>query len=81
MEGIEFLLKKKARKRAPTLIVAAYNIAKLGGYIGRNNDGFPGPHVMAKGLRRLSDIVKIMKLLGIENFEKFRKIIDKLFYG
>ena len=52
------------------MIEATLIIAKLGGFLGRKNDKFPGPHVIAKGLRRLSDIVNISKLLRIENFEE-----------
>ena len=32
-------------------------IAKLGGYLGRNNDGPPGHIVMWRGLSRLADIL------------------------
>jgi hypothetical protein len=53
-------------------------IAKLGGFIGRKNDGFPGPHVIAKGFRRLSDIKYILKQVGIKKNEK---ILEKTNMG
>lgn len=76
MESIKFLLQKKTQKTAPTLIEAVFMIAKLGGFLGRKGDGLPGPHVIAKGLRRLSDIVHISKIVSEENFEKIMRGIN-----
>lgn len=40
----------------PTLGEAVGWIAKLGGFLGRKHDGFPGVKTLWRGLRRLDDI-------------------------
>mgnify|MGYP001252730798 CR=1 FL=1 len=40
----------------PTLHQAVIWIARLGGFLGRKGDGFPGPKTIWQGLRRLDDI-------------------------
>ena len=40
----------------PTLMSATRMIARLGGFLGRKHDGYPGPTVIWRGLQRLSDI-------------------------
>ena len=42
-----------------TIKKAVFEIAKLGGFLGRKSDGFPGVKVLWRGLTRLDDIVKI----------------------
>jgi hypothetical protein len=37
-------------------------VGRLGGYMGRANDGEPGPESLAIGLRRLADMVTGWKL-------------------
>ena len=41
----------------PTAYEAIRMIAKLGGFLGRKSDGFPGPTTLWRGLERLADIV------------------------
>ncbi len=45
----------------PTLQKCVWMIAKLGGYIGRNNDGPPGIKNLWKGLQKLNTILNAMK--------------------
>jgi len=42
----------------PTLQQATLWIAKLGGFIGRKSDGYPGVTVIWRGLQRLNDITE-----------------------
>lgn len=44
----------------PTLKKCVWMIAKLGGYIGRNNDGPPGIKNLWRGLQKLNTILKAM---------------------
>ena len=43
---------------APTIKDAIRLIAHLGGFLGRKNDGDPGPITLWRGWRRLSDLVE-----------------------
>jgi hypothetical protein len=47
---------RKAPTAPPSLGQVMHSIAKLGGFPGRKSDGFPGPTVLWRGLRRLDDI-------------------------
>ena len=38
-------------------------IARLGGFLARNHDGFPGVKTLWRGLQRLHDIASTWKLL------------------
>lgn len=49
------LKKEKPPKESPTLYSMIVMIAKLGGFLGRKSDGFPGPQVMWTGLQRMRD--------------------------
>ncbi|MFH0898066.1 MAG: IS4 family transposase [bacterium] len=49
----------KAPKKPCTIREAVFLIAKLGGFLGRKSDGFPGVKVLWRGLTRLDDIVEI----------------------
>ena len=42
----------------PTLAEVVNWIARLGGFLGRKGDGFPGVKVLRRGLSRLHDIVQ-----------------------
>ena len=42
----------------PTLAQVVLSIAKLGGFLGRKGDGYPGVKVLWRGLSRLDDIVQ-----------------------
>lgn len=47
----------------PTLSQAVIWIARLGGFLARTHDGFPGPKTIWQGLRRLDDIADTWRLL------------------
>lgn len=47
----------------PTLSQAVLWIARLGGFLARKSDGFPGPKTIWRGLRRLDDIADTWLLL------------------
>lgn len=47
---------RTAPTQPPSLGQAMRSIAKLGGFAGRKSDGYPGPAVLWRGLRRLDDI-------------------------
>lgn len=53
---------KNPPSKPPTLSEAVRMIAKLGGFLGRKHDGYPGPMVIWRGLQRLSDIAAIWAL-------------------
>jgi hypothetical protein len=48
--------KRKPPKKPPTLDVMIHMIATFGGFLGRKNDGFPGPQSIWIGLQRIKDI-------------------------
>lgn len=47
--------KEKPPKEPPSLYSIIIMIAKLGGFLARKSDGFPGPKVMWQGLQRMRD--------------------------
>jgi hypothetical protein len=49
------LKKEKPPKEPPSLYSMIIMIAKLGGFLARKSDGFPGPKVMWQGLQRMRD--------------------------
>jgi len=57
--------KEKVRQEIPNLADAIKQIAKLGGYMDRKNDGPPGPKPMWIGMHRLHYMVEGYKLRGI----------------
>ena len=50
-------LRPDKTKSPKTLSHYLVKLAKLGGYLARNNDGPPGPTVIWRGLARLHDVV------------------------
>jgi hypothetical protein len=50
-------MKKSPPKHPPKLSEIILIIAKLGGFLGRKSDGFPGPKVMWIGMQRMKDFV------------------------
>ena len=48
----------------PTMQKAILMLARLGGFLGRKNDGDPGMKVVWRGLRRLDDIVETYKIFA-----------------
>lgn len=53
---------KLVQKQPLTLSQAIWLIARMGGYIGRNNDGPPGIKTLWRGLRKLHDIMQVYLL-------------------
>ena len=47
--------KKPPPKKPPKLNEIIMLIAKMGGFLGRKRDGFPGPKVMWIGMQRMKD--------------------------
>lgn len=52
----------KPPAKPPTLLEATKMIAKLGGFLGRAGDGFPGSASLWQGMQRLADIVIAWRL-------------------
>ena len=50
-------------KEPPSIQQAVIWIARLGGFLARNHDGFPGVKTLWRGLQRLHDIASTWKLL------------------
>lgn len=50
-------------KQPPTLGQAVLWIARLGGFLARRGDGFPGVKTIWRGLSRLADLVSMWRLL------------------
>jgi len=57
---------EKPPQQAPSLKTAVIWIARLGGFLGRKGDGFPGPQVLWRGWKRLEDITAIFAILKNE---------------
>jgi len=49
---------KKLPDKAPTILEAVVMIAKLGGFLARNSDGFPGVTVIWRGLTKFYTIIE-----------------------
>lgn len=49
--------------KVPTLYTVMIQIARLGGFLARKGDGFPGPITIFKGMRVLYDIAAVYKIL------------------
>jgi len=47
-----------------TLCEANRLIARLGGYLGRKNDGEPGAESLGLGLSRLMDMARVWRMRG-----------------
>lgn len=56
--------KKPAPKKPPTLAVILRLIAGLGGYLGRKQDGPPGPKTMWIGMQRMGDFATAWSAFG-----------------
>lgn len=55
--------KKRGRKKKLKVKDCILYIAKLGGFIGRKNDGFPGPEVIWRGLVRFLEMKHFLQTL------------------
>ena len=53
-------------EKQPTLNEAIRTMAKLGGFIGRKNDGEPGTTSLWRGIQRLDDITEIFKVMSTQ---------------
>lgn len=56
----------EAMTTVPSLQTAVVWIARLGGFLGRKGDGFPGSEVLWRGWRRLVDLTAMYELLNAE---------------
>jgi hypothetical protein len=54
----------KPPEEAPSIHSAIRMIARLGGFMGRKNDGSPGTMVLWRGLHRLNDIASVWLLMN-----------------
>ena len=64
--------KKPPPSKPPTLNQMIILIAKLGGFLGRKSDGYPGPQVMWTGIQRMKDFTLA--------WETFQPIIKSQIY-
>lgn len=66
LEALYFFSHKTKKNPAVpiTIFEAVILIAKLGGFLGRNGDGFPGVKVIWLGLKSLADITASFRLWG-----------------
>ena len=53
----------------PTAAEVVAMIARLGGFLGRKNDGYPGVKVLWRGLKRLLDIAEVYRLFADHEME------------
>lgn len=56
------LTKKPIPKQAPSLQAIIVMIAKLGGFLGRKSDGYPGSKVMWIGMQRMRDFAQAWEI-------------------
>lgn len=54
--------KDKTRKTINTVKVAVVEIAKLGGFLARRHDGFPGPTSIWRGFRKLANATEMWEI-------------------
>jgi hypothetical protein len=55
--------KKKGKKiNIHTIKAAVFSIARLGGFLARKNDGYPGSIVLWRGWKRLQDLIEGFQL-------------------
>ncbi len=54
--------KKPIPEQPPSLHTIIIMIAKLGGFLGRKSDGFPGPKVMWAGIQRMKDFAQAWEI-------------------
>ena len=54
---------KKLPEKPPTILEAVIMVAKLGGFLARKSDGFPGVKVIWRGLTALNTILAALPYL------------------
>ena len=59
--------KKKVRVKIETARQAVTEVAKLGGFLARRHDGFPGVTVIWRGYQRLSDATEMYEIMAAQN--------------
>lgn len=64
IEALSMLAGKKEKKRFPitSVKVAVIEIAKLGGFMARRHDGFPGPTPLWRGFRKLANATEMWEI-------------------
>lgn len=64
IEALSMLAGKKEKTRVPIITVkpAVIEIAKLGGFMARRYDGFPGPTPLWKGFRKLATATEMLEI-------------------
>lgn len=64
IEALSMLAGKKEKKRLPITTVknAVIEIAKLGGFMARRYDGFPGPTPLWRGFRKLANATEMWEI-------------------
>ena len=59
--------KEPPPRKTPTLQEMVYLIGRLGGHLGRTNDGPPGPKTMWVGMQRMTDLALAWRTFGPSN--------------
>lgn len=62
-EVLNILVNKTVPKKPPSIKEAIFQIAKLGGFIGRKSDGDPGVKTIWQGYRRLQESIQTINIL------------------
>lgn len=62
-EILHALVNKTVPKKPPSMKEAIFQIAKLGGFIGRKSDGDPGVKTIWQGYRRLQESIQTINIL------------------
>ena len=68
LQALSFLAGKKKKIVVPikTTFQAITEIAKLGGFLGRKSDGFPGPIVVWRGWEKLSNATDLLEAMDYQ---------------
>jgi hypothetical protein len=63
------LTKKPIPERPPSLQSVIVMIAKLGGFLGRKSDGYPGSKVMWRGIQRMQDFTQAWEIFHSKTYK------------
>jgi len=68
LQALSCLVGKKKKIVVPikTTFQAITEIAKLGGFLGRKSDGFPGPIVVWRGWEKLSNATDLLEAMDYQ---------------
>ena len=61
--------KKPIPKKPPSLHTIIIMIAKLGGFLGRKSDGYPGSKVMWTGIQRMKDFAQVWEIFQTGDYK------------